>query len=134
MLELREAPRPLGEVVDEERGPLRADDLRTGRDRAGRRFVHRVHGPHGHVRIVPRAANATRRRAQLNGTGQASIFGIENRAIVPKPGAGLQAWAIPASQATDRKMNASSIEKPHWSTSSRAASSEQSFSASSKAS
>src|SRR6187551_3062025 len=32
-LELREAARPLGEVVDEERGPLRADDLGRGGDR-----------------------------------------------------------------------------------------------------
>src|SRR3954453_17573595 len=69
-----------------------------------------------------------------NGAGVASSFGIVNRAIVPNPGAGLQAWATPASQATERKMNASSIVKPHSSTRNFAASSEQSFSASSYAS
>src|ERR1700758_4739190 len=66
------------------------------------------------------------------GAGQAAIFGIEKRAIVPKPSAGLHACATPASQATDRKMNASSIEKPCSSTSRRAAPSETSESASAK--
>src|SRR5438128_2695997 len=63
--------------------------------------------------------------AYRNGLGVASSLGIENLAIVPKCGAGLQAWATPASQATDRKMKASSIESSHWSTRSRAASSAQ---------
>jgi hypothetical protein len=49
------------------------------------------------------------------------IFGIEKRAIVPKPGHALHACATPASQATDRKRNASSILKPCSSTSSLAA-------------
>ena len=49
-------------------------------------------------------------------------FGIETRAIALN-GDGLQAWQMPTSQATERKTNASSIEKPHWSTSSFAASS-----------
>ena len=65
-----------------------------------------------------------------NGAGQASIFGIEKRAIVPKPSAGLHACATPASHATERKMNASSIVKPCSSTSSFAASCETSWSAS----
>src|SRR4029079_4920015 len=69
-----------------------------------------------------------------NGPGQAAIFGIEKRPIVPNCGAGLQACATPASQATERKMNASSIEKPCSSTSIRAASSDTSCSASSNAS
>src|SRR3954471_6696709 len=68
----------------------------------------------------------------LNGAGQAAIFGIEKRAIAPNPpGAGLHACATPASQATERKMNASSIVKRCSSTSRRAASSATSTSASS---
>src|SRR5207342_1578640 len=35
-------------------------------------------------------------RIGANGAGQAAIFGIEKRAIVPNCGAGLQAWATPA--------------------------------------
>ena len=46
--------------------------------------------------------------------------------MVPKPSAGLHACATPASHATERKMNASSIVKPCWSTRSLAASSETS--------
>jgi hypothetical protein len=65
-----------------------------------------------------------------NGVGHASIFGIEKRAIVPKPSAGLHACAKPASQAIERKMNASSIVKSCWSTRSLAASSETRASAS----
>src|SRR4029453_9436005 len=64
-----------------------------------------------------------RRYAEANGPGVASIFGISNRAMVPKCGAGLHACTTPASQATERKMNASSRVKPHSSTSIRAASS-----------
>src|SRR5205814_559495 len=48
VLELGEAARPLREVVDKHRGPLRAEDLRTGRDRAAARVVdlaHRAHAP-----------------------------------------------------------------------------------------
>src|SRR5256885_13279429 len=37
-LELRKAPRALGEIVDEECSPLRADDLGAGGDRAGRQI------------------------------------------------------------------------------------------------
>ena len=82
VLQLGEAARPLGEVVDQQRRPLRTDDLGGGGDRAGRRLVDGIHRPNGHVPSVVQAAN---------GAGQASIFGIEKRAIVPKPGAGLQA-------------------------------------------
>src|SRR5689334_12512629 len=110
MFELGEAPRPLGQIVHEERRPLRADDLCRRRYSAGRRLVHWVHGAHGHNRIVLAAYGR-------NGCGVASILGIENRAIVPKPpGAGLHACATPASQATERKMNASSMENSHSST------------------
>src|SRR4029450_4416896 len=73
-------------------------------------------------------------QAEAKAAGQAEIFGIEKRAIVPNCGAGLHACATPASQATERKTNASSIEKPCSSTSSFAASSETSFSASSNSS
>lgn len=44
-------------------------------------------------------------------TAAASIVGIEKRAIVPKCGAGLHAWATPASHATERKTNVSSSVK-----------------------
>ena len=47
VLELGEPARPLGEVVDEQRRPLRADDLGRARDRAGR-VVHGLHRPNGH--------------------------------------------------------------------------------------
>src|SRR5262249_27682555 len=47
-LELREAARPFGQVVDEERRPLRADDLGRSGDRAGARLVYLVHGANGH--------------------------------------------------------------------------------------
>jgi hypothetical protein len=43
MLELGEAARTLGKVMDEERRPLGADDLGASRDRA----LLVVHGPHG---------------------------------------------------------------------------------------
>src|SRR6187401_1476350 len=102
--------------MDEDRRPLRADDLGAGRDRTGGRLVDRIHRPH-------RYAKCSQGR---NGPGVASSFGMEKRAIVPNPTAGLQACATPASQATERKMKASSGEKAHWSTSSCAASSEQS--------
>src|SRR5262245_8323377 len=39
-LELREPPRTLGEVVDDEHRPLRADDLGSARDRARGRGMH----------------------------------------------------------------------------------------------
>ena len=50
-----------------------------------------------------------------NGRGVAETFGMETRATVENSW-GRQAWQILASQATERKMKASSIEKPHWST------------------
>src|SRR4029077_6890813 len=124
VLELREAARAFGEVVDKEGRPLGADDRRTGRNRARRGLVDGIHGAH-------RFRNCSQ---LLKGPGVASIFGIENLAIVPKPGAGLQACATPASQATERKMKASSSEKPCSSTSRRAASALTSWSASAKSS
>src|SRR3954469_11710917 len=117
VLELREPARPFREVVDEERRPLGADDRGRRCNATGRGCVDGIHGP-GH------------RAHCRNGIGHASIFGIVNRAIVPNPpGAGLQAWATPRSQATERKMKASSIVKPCSSTSSFAASSETSCAA-----
>ena len=65
LLELREAARPLGEVVHEQRGPLRADDLGRGRDGAGRRLVDGVHRP-VHRLIVVAASDVERRRAGLD--------------------------------------------------------------------
>ena len=48
LLELREAPRPFGEIVDEQGRPLRADDLGGGGYGTGRRLVDGVHRPvHG---------------------------------------------------------------------------------------
>ena len=52
------------------------------------------------VPIATRPARLEGSDYARKGRGQASIFGIENRAIVPKPSAGLHAWATPASQAT----------------------------------
>src|SRR5207245_2063504 len=46
VLELGKAAWPLGEVVNEQRRPLGADDLGAGGDRAGRRLVDRVHRAH----------------------------------------------------------------------------------------
>src|SRR5437868_11156084 len=46
MLELREAAWAFRQVVDEQRRPLCADDLRGRGDRAGRRLVNRVHRAH----------------------------------------------------------------------------------------
>src|SRR4029077_10557112 len=101
-------------------GHLAPDDAAQGANAHDGGFVDGIHGSH-------RFRNCSQ---LLKGPGVASIFGIENRAIVPKPGAGLQACATPASQATERKMNASSTVKPHSSTRSFAASSAQSSSAS----
>src|ERR671930_1400284 len=53
MLELREPPRTLREVVYKQRGPLRSDDFRTRGDRAGSRLVHGVHGAHRYTDCSP---------------------------------------------------------------------------------
>src|SRR5437763_487421 len=71
VLELREAPRPLREVVDEQRRPFRADDLGAGGDRAtlvvnGAHRAHctfdltlRVGGPSRSARACSRRRNAS---------------------------------------------------------------------------
>ena len=66
-----------------------------------------------------------------NGRGVADTLGIETRAIVENS-CGRHAWQMFASHATERKMNASSIVKPHWSTRNRAPSSTARSSASMK--
>src|SRR5437868_1507195 len=48
-LELREAARSLGEVVDEESSPLSPDDLGSGGDRTRARLVDRVHRANCHL-------------------------------------------------------------------------------------
>src|SRR4029079_5763853 len=65
------------------------------------------------------------------GRGVADTLGMETRAIVENS-CGRHAWQMFASQATDRKMKASSIVKPHWSTRKRAPSSTARSSASMK--
>src|SRR5919201_2962549 len=65
VLELRETPRTLGEVVHENRRPLRTDDLRTSRHRARGRLVHRVHRPH--VTNLTRRGGMSLRSIELPG-------------------------------------------------------------------
>src|ERR1700744_555721 len=69
-----------------------------------------------HVHAAPARCLARVRRMQnrypLNGRGAAAIFGIATRAIVEN-GCGRQAWQMFASHATERKMNASPVAKPH---------------------
>src|SRR5438270_10857467 len=51
--------------------------------------------------------------AYRNGLGVASSLGIENLAIVPKCGAGLQAWATPAAMGPAGKVKAAWVEGSH---------------------
>ena len=110
-------------------GAARRDDAARALERLDTRAVHG--GQHqARLRVGEDGLGVVAPRYARNGAGQASILGIEKRAIVPKPSAGLHACATPASQATERKMNASSIVKSCWSTRSFAASSETSARAS----
>src|SRR6266542_5961188 len=80
-----------------------------------------VHEPrrNGHVRGQTPAMSC---QDMEKGAGVDEIFGIATRAI-DENGDGWHAWQMLTSHATERKTNASSIVKPHSSTSSRAASS-----------
>ena len=85
------------------------DDRHVEHGHEERRADDREHLPAVRIRdVLQHAPDAN----YANGLGVAETFGIETRAIVENS-CGRQAWQIPASHATERKTNASSIVKPH---------------------